>query len=31
VKDGGAIVSPGFPTEEAANAALAEIAAGDQK
>lgn len=31
VKDRGAIVSPGFPTEEAANAALAEIAAGDQK
>jgi hypothetical protein len=31
VKAGGVIASPGFPTEEAANAALAEIAAGDQK
>jgi hypothetical protein len=31
VKAEGAIVSPGFSTEEAAAAALAEIAAGDQK
>jgi hypothetical protein len=31
VKAGGVIASPGFPTEEAANAALAEIAAGERK